>query len=558
MDGATILFKRGPEANLPQLQPGEPAFALDTENLFIGSSTGNRQITGSIGGGGSFNGGSIASALGIGATPTSNLFNAGGFYNSGSALIAGGVHAGSINPVMGSYGLTVVGPGYFKDQVSFQNTVTIVNTSLSVNDNSMNIAIASISGSFFLRDFLNAPVFTIKPNGLGEPFVFQFDTVGSLNKPVYATSGFQITAGNLAIGANTALSSLYNTGGFYNEGSALITSSLDVTNSANFASAVRVTKDLIALSALTVANNATFASNINITSDLTVNQSASVLNKLHVASGIHSASKIVGEDGLEISGSITGNGMVVGTPASGFKGTGTLAVAGQSYFDSQVNIESDVNNVNRLYLKNPNAGAAAWADAYIAANNGAGGVNGYAVQMYGYGATGTWGGLTLGGYARFRSDSAVKGLIFTTGGSGGLIFGTSDTIRVRIDTGMQVGTPTGGDKGAGTINVSGNVYRNNSAYSNPDYALEKWATGSIIKYKDNDGAKGYSRLSLDNLEKHIRENWRLPRIPDKPTGIFTMADIALEKIEELTTYVIELKHEIDELKKDKVRKDETL
>lgn len=43
--GTTIQFKRGNEANLPTLHPGEPAFTLDSQKLFIGTpSNGNVQI----------------------------------------------------------------------------------------------------------------------------------------------------------------------------------------------------------------------------------------------------------------------------------------------------------------------------------------------------------------------------------------------------------------------------------------------------------------------------------------------------------------------------------
>jgi len=122
------------------------------------------------------------------------------------------------------------------------------------------------------------------------------------------------------------------------------------------------------------------------------------------------------------------------------------------------------------------------------------------------------------------------------------------TIIATWINGLQVGAPTGGDKGAGTINVATNVFKNNTAYTNPDYVLEHYATGKIEKYKHNEGASDYTgRLSLDDLERFIRTNYRLPRIADGPTGIFTMADIALEKIEELTLYVIDLHKRIRKL-----------
>lgn len=51
------------------------------------------------------------------------------------------------------------------------------------------------------------------------------------------------------------------------------------------------------------------------------------------------------------------------------------------------------------------------------------------------------------------------------------IVAATATNTLTIYAGIQVGTPTGGDKGAGTGNFAGDVYKNNSAYTNPDYAI---------------------------------------------------------------------------------------
>jgi len=77
--------------------------------------------------------------------------------------------------------------------------------------------------------------------------------------------------------------------------------------------------------------------------------------------------------------------------------------------------------------------------------------------------------------------------------------------------------------------------------------LEQWATGRIEKYAGRPRAEGYQRMSLIDLESYIREHWRLPRISDDPAGIFDMADIALEKIEELTSHLIEMGHRVKKL-----------
>ena len=124
---------------------------------------------------------------------------------------------------------------------------------------------------------------------------------------------------------------------------------------------------------------------------------------------------------------------------------------------------------------------------------------------------------------------------------------TSLGTRMTIQNGVQVGSPTGGDKGIGTINTAADIYKNNSAYTNPDYALEMWATGEIKKHAHRQGARGYRRYSLNETEQHIREHYRLPGIVDKPMGIFERGDFVLEKLEELFTHVIELNKKVEAL-----------
>jgi len=119
--------------------------------------------------------------------------------------------------------------------------------------------------------------------------------------------------------------------------------------------------------------------------------------------------------------------------------------------------------------------------------------------------------------------------------------------RASIGLGLQIGSPTGGDKGSGTINTAADIYKNNSAYNNPDFVLEQWMTGRIERYAERPRANDYRRMSLGELESYVKEHWCLPRIGNDPVGIFDMADIALEKIEELTTYLIEIGHRIRKL-----------
>jgi hypothetical protein len=113
-----------------------------------------------------------------------------------------------------------------------------------------------------------------------------------------------------------------------------------------------------------------------------------------------------------------------------------------------------------------------------------------------------------------------------------------------VNGGVLVGGATGGQKGTGTINLAGDIYKNNTAYNSPDYVLELWATGGIKRYADRPGARGYALLPLALVEAHARDYWRLPGVPEGPLGMFARGDIALEKIEELFIHTFSHEHRI--------------
>jgi hypothetical protein len=125
---------------------------------------------------------------------------------------------------------------------------------------------------------------------------------------------------------------------------------------------------------------------------------------------------------------------------------------------------------------------------------------------------------------------------------------TVDAFDVRSNGGVTVGSPTGGDKGAGTINVQTDIYKNNTAYTNPDYVFEHWATGAIVKFAGNEGAATYAGLlPLDDLERYVRAHYRFPMITDRPVGAFGRNDIALALTEQNTLYLFQLNARITAL-----------
>lgn len=137
--------------------------------------------------------------------------------------------------------------------------------------------------------------------------------------------------------------------------------------------------------------------------------------------------------------------------------------------------------------------------------------------------------LTLSsGWHEVGGSYVATKLMLIGGGNGPSYFGGA-----ILGTDASMPSPMG----AGTLNVLVNVYKNGSAYTNPDYVFEHFFTSHIEKFRANPGAEKYDGLwTLEKLEEYVAEKWRLPGITDAPAGIFDMADIALEKIEQLFLY----------------------
>lgn len=112
---------------------------------------------------------------------------------------------------------------------------------------------------------------------------------------------------------------------------------------------------------------------------------------------------------------------------------------------------------------------------------------------------------------------------------------------LRISNGVQIGAPTGSYKGTGTLNLQADIYKNNTAYTNPDYVFEHFYTGKIEKFKNNDGAKDYQGLpDLSDFKKYTEQNLRLPGISDDPMGAFDRSEKCLQLLEQAFLYIYQL------------------
>ncbi|MBO7459283.1 MAG: hypothetical protein J6T53_00035, partial [Bacteroidales bacterium] len=122
----------------------------------------------------------------------------------------------------------------------------------------------------------------------------------------------------------------------------------------------------------------------------------------------------------------------------------------------------------------------------------------------------------------------------------------------------------GGTSGNGGIFVAGNGnVRIGAGTMNPTKALEvngtirsKEVIVEVANWSDFVFDNNYNLMSLKDTESYIKQNGHLPNIPSaaevEKEGIQLgeMNALLLQKVEELTLYVIELQKQIDELKGD--------
>ena len=105
----------------------------------------------------------------------------------------------------------------------------------------------------------------------------------------------------------------------------------------------------------------------------------------------------------------------------------------------------------------------------------------------------------------------------------------------------------------------GNFLYNTQGYRlavNGGILCEKIKVISDVPQSDYVFESDYKLMSLDEVKQYIKANKHLPEVPSaaefKENGynVGEMDDLLLRKVEELTLYVIELKEELEELKKE--------
>ncbi|SNR87867.1 hypothetical protein [Flavobacterium sp. ov086] len=155
---------------------------------------------------------------------------------------------------------------------------------------------------------------------------------------------------------------------------------------------------------------------------------------------------------------------------------------------------------------------------------------------------------TIANYGMSLTNNTAKQPIVSHSGYFGMEFLTLGKSRVKIDVDGNVGI--GSTNPDEKLTVKGKIHAEEVIVDlaiPADYVFEKYYTGKSSLKSD------YVMLTLAEIEQFAKENNHLPNVPsaqeikDKGLQLGEMSNILLQKIEELTLYIIEQNKKIEAL-----------
>lgn len=165
--------------------------------------------------------------------------------------------------------------------------------------------------------------------------------------------------------------------------------------------------------------------------------------------------------------------------------------------------------------------------------------------------------LDVNGTSRLRGNTLVSGNINATGGAQlGSGFSVSTTGDMVVGGSVQMGTGFSLSS-TGNMTVSGDVTLGSGFYCDSQgNAKVKSLRVTLTDWPDFVFTDKYPLMPLNELRSYIIDNGHLPQVPSAATvdedgvDVGEMNKVLLQKVEELTLYIIDLQKQIDELKKD--------
>jgi len=220
-----------------------------------------------------------------------------------------------------------------------------------------------------------------------------------------------------------------------------------------------------------------------------------------------------------------------------FPDNGNVGI-GTSQPTANLEINKNHDGSASAFILNQNTGSNA-RSILLLGGQPTGGDYGY-IAHYGANYVGSWGDYEIAN-TTWLAGADTNGLGIIAGGSQGKIFfgtGSSEKMRLTANGYLGIGTKNPDQK----LTVKGNIHAEevkvDLSVPGPDYVFKE----------------GYDLKSLAEVKKYIEEKGHLPNIPSaqemEENGIQLgeMNMKLLEKIEELTLYVLEIKQEQDLLK----------
>jgi hypothetical protein len=121
-----------------------------------------------------------------------------------------------------------------------------------------------------------------------------------------------------------------------------------------------------------------------------------------------------------------------------------------------------------------------------------------------------------------------------------VLVGNSTKMKLFTTGGVIIGAAA--DQGAGTLNVTGGVYKNGTAFTNPKWALQHYFTGAVDAAGPYAAPAWYPGLrSLDAHRADVAARHDLPLMLENPGGdIFDRGDLLLASLEEAYLYIYQL------------------
>jgi len=206
---------------------------------------------------------------------------------------------------------------------------------------------------------------------------------------------------------------------------------------------------------------------------------------------------------------------------------------------------SGASGLSECKITNPTAGAAQYASLTIATDAVA-----TCAFLQGYSSTYTPAAYIFASGCVVGGSGAGGTSLIAEHASGSIRFYSNGaTLRGKVDAGWQIGAPTGGDKGAGTMNFAADIYKNNTAFTNPQWALKHAFTG--LADADGPYAAPPEYTGLMDLEAHeqfTRATFDLPlMVLKRDGGLFERGDMLMASLEEAYLYIYQLHHRLEAL-----------